>query len=78
MCCSAEQVVANHNQVLSSAKGGELNTILEMDWPSEDEDDGDFEESSDDSDDERATEKERQQNGSAEEEGEPSKKSHRV
>ena len=48
--CSAEQVVATHNNSLATAKGATINTILEMDWPSSDEDDGDFEGSGDDSD----------------------------
>lgn len=45
--CSAEQVVATHNNSLAMAKGGAINTILEMDWPSSDEDDEDFEDDSD-------------------------------
>ena len=45
--CSAEQVVATHNNSPAMAKGGAINTILEMDWPSSDEDDEDFEDDSD-------------------------------
>lgn len=65
--CSAEQVVAIHNQALSMAKSGKIDTILEMDWPSSDEDDGDFKGSGNDSD----------ADGEAADE-EPRKKSRRV
>jgi hypothetical protein len=68
--CSAEQVVATHNTALAVGKSGKVNTILEMDWPSSDDDD-DFGEPVVDSDAEGVGE-------DREDDGEPSKKCRRV
>lgn len=66
--------MATHNHVLAMAKGG-IQTILEMDWPSSDEDDGDFAEGSDDDNDAGAA-KGKAREGDAD--VEPKKKSRRV
>jgi hypothetical protein len=72
--CSAEQVVATHNNLLSMAKSGNVSTILGVDLPSSDDEDEDFEGSRDESDADAAAHKSDEEG----DDGEPCAKVRRV